>query len=47
MRVLTGAPLGYVGGLLVGAMLVTIRQFTAEMDQMRALAGVATSRSPP
>ena len=46
MRVLTGAPLGYVGGLLVGAMLVTIRQFTIEMDEMRARA-YATSRAQP
>jgi uncharacterized membrane protein len=47
MRVLTGAPLGFVGGLLVGAMLVTIRQFTAELEAMRARAGYGYARSPP
>lgn len=46
MRVLTGAPLGYVGGLLLGAMLVTIRQFTVEMEQMSARSRYG-SRTPP
>lgn len=35
-RVVTGGLSGYVGGLLVGAMLVTIRQFSIEMEAMRA-----------
>jgi len=35
-RVVTGALAGYVGGLLVGAMLVTIRQFSIEISAMRA-----------
>ncbi|HYY47613.1 MAG TPA: DUF2085 domain-containing protein [Thermoplasmata archaeon] len=47
MRVLTGAPLGYVGGLLLGAMLVTIRQFTAEMEEMRARFGFGSIHAPP
>jgi uncharacterized membrane protein len=47
MRVLTGAPLGYVGGLLLGAMLVTIRQFTAEMEEMRGRLGFGSIRAPP
>jgi len=39
-RVVTGGIAGFVGGLLVGAMLVTIRQFTLEMEAFR-------SRMPP
>ncbi len=35
-RVITGALAGYVGGLLVAAMLVTIRQFSIEMNALRA-----------
>jgi len=35
-RVVTGGIAGYVGGLLVGAMLVTIRQFSLEMEAFRA-----------
>jgi uncharacterized membrane protein len=35
-RVLTGGLSGFVGGLLVGAMLVTIRQFSIEMDSLYA-----------
>jgi len=35
-RVLTGGLAGFVGGLLVGAMLVTIRQFSIELQAMRA-----------
>lgn len=35
-RVLTGALAGLVGGLLVGAMLVTIRQFSIEISALRA-----------
>ena len=35
-RVLTGGLAGSVGGLLVGAMLVTIRQFSIEMQRMYA-----------
>ncbi len=35
-RVLTGGLAGFVGGLLVGAMLVTIRQFSLEMQRMYA-----------
>ncbi len=38
MRGFTGALAGYVGGLLVGAMLVTMRQFTLEMQALRARA---------
>lgn len=37
-RVLTGIPGGFVGGLLVGAMLISIRQFQADIARMRALA---------
>ena len=36
MRILTGAPAGFVGGLLVGAMLLSIRQFQADIARMRA-----------
>ncbi len=36
MRVLTGIPGGFVGGLLVGAMLISIRQFQADIARMRA-----------
>jgi len=42
-RVLTGGLAGLVGGLLVGAMLVTIRQFSLEMDSMHARLGTKTS----
>jgi len=35
-RLVTGGIAGYVGGLLVGAMLVTIRQFSLEMEAFRA-----------
>ncbi len=38
MRILTGMPGGFVGGLLVGAMLISIRQFQADIARMRALA---------
>lgn len=34
-RVLTGSLSGFVGGLLVGALLVTIRQFSIELQAMR------------
>jgi len=36
MRVLTGAFAGFVGGLLVGAMLVSMRQFSVEVQTLRA-----------
>jgi len=36
MRILTGAPGGFVGGLLVGAMLISIRQFQIEIAHLRA-----------
>ncbi len=36
MRVLTGIPGGFVGGLLIGAMLISIRQFQADIARMRA-----------
>lgn len=42
-RVVTGGIAGYVGGLLVGAMLVTIRQFTIEMQALRAQAAMDAS----
>ena len=35
-RVVTGALAGFVGGLLVAAMLVTIRQFSIEMQALQA-----------
>lgn len=35
-RVLTGAPGGFVGGLLVGAMLVSVRQLVLEIEAFRA-----------
>ncbi len=37
MRVLTGVPGGFVGGLLVGAMLVSIRQFQIDIARMRTM----------
>lgn len=37
LRVITGAPGGFVGGLLVGAMLVSIRQVGLEIEALRAL----------
>ncbi len=45
LRVLTGAPGGFVGGLLVGAMLVSIRQLGIEIERMR-LPGPVTSERP-
>ncbi len=36
-RVLTGVPGGFVGGLLVGAMFVSIRQFQVDIARMRAM----------
>ncbi len=39
LRVLTGVPGGFVGGLLIGAMLVSIKQFKIDIDRMRAQAG--------
>jgi len=44
LRVITGAPGGFVGGLLVGAMLVSIRQIGLEIDAMRARAPVGSAR---
>ena len=38
-RVVTGGLAGFVGGLLVAAMLVTIRQFSIEMQPMHARLG--------
>ncbi len=35
-RILTGVPGGFVGGLLIGAMLVSIRQFKIDIAWMRA-----------
>jgi len=35
-RILTGVPGGFVGGLLVGAMLMSLRQLTVEIREMRA-----------
>jgi uncharacterized membrane protein len=35
-RVVTGGLAGFVGGLLIGAMLVTIRQFSIEMQRLYA-----------
>jgi uncharacterized membrane protein len=42
-RVLTGGLAGFVGGLLVGAMLMTIRQFSVEMESMYARFGAEGS----
>lgn len=36
MRILTGAPGGFVGGLLVGAMLISIQQFRVDIARLRA-----------
>lgn len=36
MRILTGATGGFVGGLLVGAMFIAVRQFTVEINATRA-----------
>lgn len=44
-RVLTGGLSGFVGGLFVGAMLVTIRQFSLEMESLQA--GFASEASVP
>ncbi len=35
-RILTGVPGGFVGGLLVGAMFISIRQFQADIARLRA-----------
>lgn len=35
-RILTGMPGGFVGGLLVGAMLISMRQFSADIQILRA-----------
>ena len=35
-RILTGVPGGFVGGLLVGAMFVSIRQFQVDIARLRA-----------
>ncbi len=43
MRILTGIPGGFVGGLLVGAMLISIRQFSADIALLRA----RTAGRPP
>src|SRR5207249_3342585 len=40
-RVVTGGLAGFVGGLLVAAMLVTIRQFSIEMQALQARASRA------
>ncbi len=44
MRILTGIPGGFVGGLLVGAMLISIRQFSADIAMFRAR---SAGRMPP
>lgn len=44
MRVITGAPGGFVGGLLIGAMLVSIRQIGLEIEAMRARIAVGSAR---
>ncbi len=44
MRILTGIPGGFVGGLLVGAMLISIRQFSADIALLRAR---AAGKTPP
>jgi uncharacterized membrane protein len=44
LRILTGAPGGFVGGLLVGAMLISIRQFSADIALIRER---AAGRLPP
>lgn len=36
-RILTGVPGGFVGGLLVGAMLISIRQFQVDIARMRSM----------
>jgi uncharacterized membrane protein len=43
-RVLTGGLAGFVGGLLVGAMLVTIRQFSVEMQSWYTRFGAEGAR---
>ena len=35
-RILTGVPGGFVGGLLIGAMLISIQQFRVEIARLRA-----------
>ncbi len=37
-RILTGVPGGFVGGLLIGAMLVSIKQFQVDIARMREAA---------
>jgi uncharacterized membrane protein len=44
VRVITGAPGGFVGGLLVGAMLISIRQIGIEIQAMRARAAMGSAR---
>ncbi len=38
MRILTGVPSGFVGGLLIGAMLVSNKQFSVDIREMRTRA---------
>jgi len=45
LRILTGIPGGFVGGLLVGAMLISIRQFSADIAVLRARAQEQTPRA--
>ena len=45
-RILTGIPGGFVGGLLVGAMLVSIRQVGLDIQAMRARMASMDARGP-
>ncbi len=45
-RILTGIPGGFVGGLLVGAMLMSLRQLTLEIHEMRARFAQAYPKPP-
>ena len=45
LRVITGAPGGVVGGLLVGAMLIAIRQIGLDIQAMRARLAASPARS--
>jgi len=45
LRVITGGPGGFVGGLLVGAMLIAIRQIGLDIQAMRARLAASPARS--
>ena len=44
-RILTGLPGGFVGGLLLGAMLVSMRQFSEDIQRLRARKHLTASQA--